>query len=97
MNLLPCLAAVRCRTLVLVRVEAAYEMAEATPDGLARVEVIPDAAHELFTGAPDATYRNPPLPRPGGSRRNRPDLAATLRPAASAKQRPRPQGPSSQP
>ena len=63
MNLLPGLAAVRCRTLVLVGaddplvpVEAANEVAEAIPDGLAQVEVIPHAAHELFSDAPDATY-----------------------------------------
>jgi len=63
MNLLPTLTAVRCPTLVLVGaadplvpVEAAHELANAIPGDLTRVEVIPDAAHELFTDAPQATY-----------------------------------------
>jgi proline iminopeptidase len=53
------LGSVRCPTLVLIGdqdpsipVSAAEEIVAAIPDGLARIEVIPNAAHELTTDNP---------------------------------------------
>jgi pimeloyl-ACP methyl ester carboxylesterase len=59
------LAAVRCPTLVLVGeqdplipVHLAQEVVDAIPAGLARLSVIPDAAHELYVDQPDETHRH---------------------------------------
>lgn len=64
MDLRPGLARVRCPTLVLVGerdplvpIELAAEVVDAVPDGLGRLEVVPQAAHELFGDNPDETYR----------------------------------------
>jgi proline-specific peptidase len=63
MDLRPELRAVRCPTLVMVGdkdptipVSAAEDIVSAIPDGLARLEVIPDAAHELITDNPQRVY-----------------------------------------
>jgi proline iminopeptidase len=63
MDLRPELHNVRCPTLVMVGdrdpqipVSAAEEIVSAIPDGLARLEVIPNAAHELITDNPESVY-----------------------------------------
>jgi pimeloyl-ACP methyl ester carboxylesterase len=63
LDLRPELRNVGCPTLVLIGdrdplnpVSAAEEIVAAIPDGLARLEVIPNAAHELLTDNPDAVY-----------------------------------------
>jgi pimeloyl-ACP methyl ester carboxylesterase len=57
------LHAVRCPTLVLIGeddplipMRLADEIAEAIPDGLARLERIPQAAHDVFADNPEQTY-----------------------------------------
>jgi proline iminopeptidase len=64
MDLLGRLGAVRCPTLVilgrrdpLVPVRHGEEIAAAIPDGLARLELIDDAAHDVFVDDPDTSYR----------------------------------------
>ena len=64
MDLRPELHNVRCPTLVMIGdqdplmpVSAAEEILSAIPDGLVRLEVIPDAAHELMTDNPEQTSR----------------------------------------
>ena len=39
-----------------IPVSAAEEIVSAIPDGFARLEVIPDAAHELITDNPERVY-----------------------------------------
>ena len=65
MDLRPELHNLRCPTLVmvgdqdpLIPVSAAEEIVSAIPDGLARLEVIPNAAHELITDNPEAVYNS---------------------------------------
>jgi len=65
MDLRPALRNVRCPTLVLVGehdpltpVHLCHEILAAVPGGLARLEVIPDAAHDLATDSPEHTYRS---------------------------------------
>jgi pimeloyl-ACP methyl ester carboxylesterase len=57
------LAGVRCPTLVLVGehdplvpIPLAREIVEAIPDGLAQLNVVPDAAHDVFADNPKHTY-----------------------------------------
>jgi pimeloyl-ACP methyl ester carboxylesterase len=63
MNLRDRLGAVRCPTLVilgrrdpLVPNHHGEEIVEAIPDGLARLELIDDAAHDVFVDNPAATF-----------------------------------------
>jgi proline-specific peptidase len=65
MDLRPELHNLRCPTLVivgdqdpLIPVAAAQEIVSAIPDGLARLEVIPNAAHELITDNPEIVYNS---------------------------------------
>jgi proline iminopeptidase len=65
MDLRPELDNVRCPTLVMIGdhdptmpVSAAQEIVSSIPDGLARLEVIPNAAHELITDNPEKVYDN---------------------------------------
>jgi pimeloyl-ACP methyl ester carboxylesterase len=62
-DLRPALRNVRCPTLVLIGeldplipTRYADEIVEAIPHGLARVERIPDAAHDVFADNPERTY-----------------------------------------
>jgi pimeloyl-ACP methyl ester carboxylesterase len=55
---------VRCPTLVLVGEHdplnppaLGAEIVEAIPNGRARLEVVPDAAHRVFSDNPDHTHR----------------------------------------
>jgi pimeloyl-ACP methyl ester carboxylesterase len=64
MDLRERLGAVRCPTLVILGAHDATvpahlgrEICEALPDGLARMELIPEAAHEVMTDSPALTYR----------------------------------------
>ena len=63
MDLRPRLAAIRCPTLVmlgerdpLIPVRRGEEIASAIPNGLARLEVIADAAHDVLVDNPEASY-----------------------------------------
>ena len=63
MDLRPELRNVRCPTLVMIGeddplnpVSVAEEIVAAIPDGLARLEVIPNAAHELIMDNPELVY-----------------------------------------
>lgn len=63
MDLRPGLQAVRCPTLVLVGehdplipVHLAQEIVEAVPDGLARLELVPEASHDVLADNPSASY-----------------------------------------
>jgi pimeloyl-ACP methyl ester carboxylesterase len=65
MDLRPALRRVRCPTLVvvgahdpLIPVHLATEITEAIPGHLARIEVIDDAAHEVFEDNPKAVLRS---------------------------------------
>lgn len=64
MDLRPDLRAVRCPTLVLIGEHdplnppaSGAEIAEAIPNGRARLEIVPDAAHRVFSDNPEHTYR----------------------------------------
>ena len=64
MDLRDRLGAVRCPTLVilgehdpLVPIRLGREIVEAIPDGLARLEVIPEAAHDVLVDNPADSYR----------------------------------------
>jgi proline-specific peptidase len=64
MDLRDRLAAVCCPTLVilgehdpLVPIHLGREIVEAIPDGLARMELVPDAAHEVIVDNPGESYR----------------------------------------
>lgn len=64
MDLRDRLGAVRCPTLVilgahdpLVPIRLGQEMVEAIPDGLARLELIPEAAHDVMVDNPADSYR----------------------------------------
>jgi proline-specific peptidase len=64
LDLRPDLQAVRCPTLVLVGEHdplnppaLGAEIVEAIPSGRARFELIPDAAHRVFSDNPEHTYR----------------------------------------
>jgi pimeloyl-ACP methyl ester carboxylesterase len=59
----PALGAVRCPTLVLIGehdplipLRQAHEIVEAIPDGLARLQPVPEAAHDVFADNPEHTY-----------------------------------------
>jgi pimeloyl-ACP methyl ester carboxylesterase len=84
LDLRPALRNVRCPTLVivgehdpLIPVGLAKEILAAIPDGLGRLEVIPDAAHHVETDNPAATFdviRDfvASLPTPHAARSGRP-------------------------
>jgi pimeloyl-ACP methyl ester carboxylesterase len=62
-DLRPALRAVRCPTLVLIGEDdplipmgQAHEIVDAIPDGLARLQPIADAAHDVFADNPEQTY-----------------------------------------
>lgn len=64
MDLRDRLGAVRCPTLVIlgeadltIPIYLGREIVEAIPDGLARLELIPEAAHEVIVDKPAETYR----------------------------------------
>jgi len=64
MDLRPGLRSVRCPTLVmlgehdpLVPLHLGQELVAAVPDLLARLEIIPNASHDIATDNPEATYR----------------------------------------
>ena len=64
MDLRPDLQAVRCPTLVLIGENdplnppaLGAEIVEAIPNGRARFEIVPDAAHRVFSDNPEHTYR----------------------------------------
>lgn len=63
MDLRPGLASVQCPVLVVVgehdilaTPHLAREIVDALPAGLGRVEVIPEASHEVLTDNPDAAW-----------------------------------------
>jgi proline iminopeptidase len=65
MDLRAGLRAVRCPTLVLMgehdpltTLQLGREIADAIPAGLARLHVVPDAAHEVFSDNPNEVYGN---------------------------------------
>lgn len=58
------LAAVRCATLVILGIHdhlvpshLGHEIVEAIPDGLARLELVEEAAHEAIVDNPADSYR----------------------------------------
>ena len=64
MDLRPDLANVRCPTLVLVGehdpmypIALVEEIVTAIPNGLARLQVVPDASHDVATDNPEFTNR----------------------------------------
>jgi len=64
LDLRPDLHAVRCPTLVLVGEHdplnppaLAMEIVDAIPNGHARLELVPDAAHRVFADNPEHVYR----------------------------------------
>lgn len=81
LDLRPALRNVRCPTLVvqgehdpLIPVRLGEEIVAGIPDGLGRLEVIPDAAHHVETDNPAATFgvirdfvTGLPTPQPGRS------------------------------
>jgi len=65
MDLRSDLRAVRCPTLVLIGEHdplnppaLGAEIVDAIPNGLARLELVPDAAHRVLTDNPEHVYRS---------------------------------------